>query len=117
MPKKKWYPRCNEAVEPVERKCPKCGILFAGTQFQMDCHGNFRIVMGDKESTPTGYEGIVCLEVDGETYIAVSHYYAIPKPETVFKLVPVETELAHTPMCNLFWPEEPCTHKELKGEK
>ncbi len=80
-------------------------------ELQMDCYGHFRVVGDGKEGDPTVYEGIATLEANGETYIAVSSYYGSPEPEKVFKLVPVETKLAKPPVCNLFRPEDPCTHK------
>lgn len=81
-------------------------------EIQMDCYGNFRIIVDGQESQPAMYNSVASLTVDGKTYIGVSAYYEGVLPaETVLEVTEVESTKADTPECNLFRPEEECTHR------
>ena len=52
---------------------------------------------------------------NGSLYMAASAYHdGFIKEGQVYKLTPVDTEEARASVCNLFRPEEPCRHKELR---
>ena len=86
-------------------------------KFQMDCYGHFRIVVDGIEGEPVSYEGIASVEVNGETYIGVSQYYGAPPSERIFRLVPMDSKMEDTSVCDLFNPEIECSHKGLKGKE
>ncbi len=59
-----------------------------GKAFQMDDHGNFRIVVHGIKSNWTTYKGITQLEYDGHRYAGVSAYYEGELPhECVFEII------------------------------
>ncbi len=55
--------------------------------FQMDRFGNFRIVVGDKQSKWVSYQEIAALNIEDDTYIGVSKFFeGIIPTESVFKI-------------------------------
>ncbi len=86
-------------------------------KFIMDCYGHIQIEVDGQKSQPASYDNIASLEKDGKTYIGVSEYYGGLLPtECVMQVTKLESENADADVCDLFHPEQPCKHLEIKAK-
>lgn len=76
-------------------------------EFEMDGHGNFRIVVGGQASEWTMYEHIAVVQVANRWYLGVSDYYGGDLPtETVLLAQRVPTTTIHLMLCEVCGREE-----------
>ena len=86
-------------------------------KFIMDCYGHIQIEVDGQKSEPTTYDSMATLEKDGKTYIGVSENYGGMLPtECVLEVTKLESETVDAEVCNLFHPEQPCKHLEIKAK-
>jgi hypothetical protein len=86
-------------------------------KFIMDCFGNFQISVDGVLSKPATYECIATVFKDNKTYIGVTQYHAGMLPtETVMQIIPVKTVMGEAESCNLFRPNDPCIHQDIKAK-
>jgi hypothetical protein len=87
-------------------------------KFEMDCYGNFRIIVDGIKSEPSEYHGIANLEFNNKRYIAVSDFFkGIIPTETVIEVTVLPTESEDAIECNMFRPDDECTHSEQEQAK
>ena len=87
-------------------------------RFLMDCYGHFQIEVDGQRSPPALYESIASLKKDGKEYMGVCGYFSGTLPtECVLEVIEIPSTAEDADVCNLFRPEEPCTHGEVKERK
>jgi hypothetical protein len=86
-------------------------------KFIMDCYGHFCIEVDGVKSSPVGYEAVAVLtKSDGTLYIGVSQcYVGILPTECVLEAKKIKSVLTDADVCNLYQPEQECTHLETKA--
>jgi hypothetical protein len=62
-------------------------------KLQFDDNGNHRIVDGESKGSWSLYQHASFLSKDGKDYTAFTAYYDFPKPEIIYEIVPVSTEV------------------------
>lgn len=85
------------------------------SKFIYDCSGSYLIEVNGVRGKPTLSIRPAYVKVNDKTYIAFSYNFPGLIPGKVFELVEQDTTLHRYKECDLYHPDQKCTHQENKN--